>query len=109
MSTDQEYDAQADMVDEPDADEVTEVDNFVPNFTQATTTSPTYTMGLQGHPPMAQSFLSSTGDGGGAGFVSSAGASFDPFDPMLDADPFGLTASMHFPTPYNFEVNHSRP
>jgi hypothetical protein len=25
---------------------------------------------------------------------------FDPYDPMLDADPFGLSASMHFPTMY---------
>ena len=25
---------------------------------------------------------------------------FDPYDPMLDADPFGLSASMHFPTLY---------
>jgi hypothetical protein len=26
---------------------------------------------------------------------------FDPYDPMLDADPFGLSASMHFPTMYD--------
>lgn len=26
---------------------------------------------------------------------------FDPYDPMLDADPFGLSASMHFPTLYD--------
>ena len=26
--------------------------------------------------------------------------SFDPFDPMLDADPFGLSASMHYPTQF---------
>jgi hypothetical protein len=28
---------------------------------------------------------------------------FDPYDPMLDADPFGLSASMHFPTNYAFD------
>ena len=27
----------------------------------------------------------------------------DPDDPMLDADPFGLSASMHYPTAYSFE------
>lgn len=27
----------------------------------------------------------------------------DNFDPMFDADPFGLTASMHFPTTYSFD------
>jgi len=28
---------------------------------------------------------------------------FDPSDPMLDADPFGLSASMNYPTNYAFE------
>ena len=28
---------------------------------------------------------------------------FDQYDPMLDADPFGLSASMHFPTNYSFD------
>lgn len=28
---------------------------------------------------------------------------FDSYDPMLDADPFGLSASMHFPTSYSFD------
>jgi hypothetical protein len=27
----------------------------------------------------------------------------DPNDPMLDADPFGLSASMHYPTSYSFD------
>ncbi|QIW95452.1 hypothetical protein AMS68_000970 [Peltaster fructicola] len=27
----------------------------------------------------------------------------DPNDPLLDADPFGLTASMHYPTAYSFD------
>lgn len=42
--------------------------------------------------------------------LDAAGQSFDglnpiidPNDPMLDADPFGLSASMHFPTSYSFE------
>ena len=30
-------------------------------------------------------------------------AQFDPYDPMLDADPFGLSASMHFPTQFHFD------
>ena len=33
---------------------------------------------------------------------------FDPFDPMLDADPFGLTASMHFPTQFTFHESSMR-
>jgi hypothetical protein len=30
-------------------------------------------------------------------------ASFEGFD-MVDPDPFGLTASMHFPTPFSFDA-----
>jgi hypothetical protein len=30
------------------------------------------------------------------------GEIIDPDDPMLDADPFGLSASMHYPTNYHF-------
>jgi hypothetical protein len=33
---------------------------------------------------------------------------YETFDPMLDADPFGLTASMHFPTPFSFETSSMR-
>jgi hypothetical protein len=36
------------------------------------------------------------------------GTMFDPADPMLDADPFGLTASMHFPTPFSFQESSMR-
>jgi hypothetical protein len=30
---------------------------------------------------------------------------FDPYDPMLDADPFGLSASMHFPTQFSYDTS----
>lgn len=33
---------------------------------------------------------------------------FDPYDPVLDADPFGLTASMHFPTQFTFQESSMR-
>ncbi|KAL1297112.1 hypothetical protein AAFC00_004692 [Neodothiora populina] len=33
---------------------------------------------------------------------------FDPYDPMLDADPFGLSASMHFPTNYSYDQPQQR-
>ena len=32
-------------------------------------------------------------------------AMYDPYDPMLDADPFGLSASMHFPTQFSFDAS----
>ena len=37
------------------------------------------------------------------GQFSDVGEVIDPNDPMLDADPFGLSASMHYPTSYSFE------
>ena len=33
---------------------------------------------------------------------------FDPYDPSLDADPFGLTASMHFPTQFTYQESQLR-
>ncbi|KAL9096542.1 MAG: hypothetical protein Q9163_006430 [Psora crenata] len=30
----------------------------------------------------------------------------DPYDPSLDADPFGLTASMHFPTQFTYQESN---
>ena len=33
---------------------------------------------------------------------------FDPYDPNLDADPFGLTASMHFPTQFTYQEGVKR-
>lgn len=30
------------------------------------------------------------------------------YEPMLDADPFGLSASMHFQTPFSYEQNNTR-
>ena len=32
----------------------------------------------------------------------------DPSDPMLDADPFGLSASMHYPTSYSYDPHGHR-
>ena len=103
MSTDQEYDAQANMLDDPEVEESAEIDHF--NFNHA----PPHThhsISLHGHPPPATQNPESSQDPGGTGLVS--GQAFDQFDPMLDADPFGLTASMHFPTPYNYEQYQPR-
>jgi len=32
----------------------------------------------------------------------------DPYDPMIDMDPFGLSASMHFPTQFSFDTSATR-
>lgn len=56
-------------------------------------------------PAQNQSFTSPnaiapTENGQAGGVFNGMNHLFDPYDPMLDADPFGLSASMHFPTLY---------
>lgn len=52
----------------------------------------------QEHAPQGQQ-----GGGGESAAYASIPHMIDPNDPMLDADPFGLSASMHYPTSYSFE------
>ncbi|KAK8211583.1 hypothetical protein M8818_003238 [Zalaria obscura] len=60
------------------------------------------------HPPMQHPQMQKIGPDGqpqpqeGGPFMA-GNQMFDPYDPMLDADPFGLSASMHFPTNYAFD------
>ncbi|OAP57973.1 hypothetical protein AYL99_07063 [Fonsecaea erecta] len=99
--TQQEYDAQASIMDDMDGDDV-DTDSFIPNFRlPPTTTTASMSMAMQASPPTTTSAAS---DGGGSG----GGLVIDPYDPMLDADPFGLTASMHFPNPYPYPPTHTR-
>ena len=39
---------------------------------------------------------------------SSVAQLLDPYDPMLDMDPFGLSASMQFPTQFSFDTSSMR-
>lgn len=98
MSLDQGFDSQADILEDAPGDDA-EADQFIPNFRL-----PAVSMSMQGqplHPPPTMN------DAGG-GQYGSASHGFDPYDPMLDADPFGLSASMHFPTPYTYGSQQSR-
>ena len=62
-----------------------------------------FTTGPQGMPlTMAADDVGRTEAHAGFGQI------FDPADPVLDADPFGLTASMHFPTPFSFQESSMR-
>jgi hypothetical protein len=100
VSTEQEYDAQADLMDDIEAADDVDTDSFIPNFRLPPTTSTAgVQMGMQASPPMTSSAASDSG--GPASFI-------DPYDPMLDADPFGLTASMHFPNPYTYPPAQAR-
>ncbi|KAJ5692809.1 hypothetical protein N7462_002232 [Penicillium macrosclerotiorum] len=90
----QEYDAQADLVDEDH--ESSANTSYVPGFTPQSVAS-----GLSGFNPPP-------GGDGAPGDYASANHLLGQYEPMLDADPFGLSASMHFPTPFNYEQNNSR-
>ncbi|KAH0543664.1 hypothetical protein GP486_008560, partial [Trichoglossum hirsutum] len=101
VSTEQEYEAQADMVDDPDtSDHSTAPGPFPQAFLQQTA------HGL----PVSQHahHQSSAQHGDTTGPFDAVNQLFDPYDPMLDADPFGLSASMHFPTPFSFETSSMR-
>ncbi|KAF2712896.1 hypothetical protein K504DRAFT_356389, partial [Pleomassaria siparia CBS 279.74] len=105
----QEYEEQADMIDDQDPSD----HSAGPGPFPQTFPPPQQSMHNQMHPPMPPTqnppFASSAAlaphDGGAVGTGTGTGAVYnginhlyDPFDPMLDADPFGLSASMHFPT-----------
>lgn len=126
MSTEQEYDTQHanSMLDDPDADgdgSDPSPDQMHGHFPQQfeqqqqrpppmPTTSGFYQQPVQGHPQMMPqpqhmpgSSSAPNGPGGGGQFDM-----IDPTDPMLDADPFGLSASMHYNTAYSFEQPNQR-
>jgi hypothetical protein len=90
------------MVDDQDPSEIAGPGPYPAPFEQLPTTSAQQQQQQQlGAPQMAH--------------VGANGSSFgsmtqllDPYDPMLDMDPFGLSASMHFPTQFNFDTSSMR-
>ena len=95
-NSEQEYDAQADLVDEDQDGSVNTP--YVPGFTPQSVASGSHNLSGFNAPP----------GGEGSGDFGSANHLLGQYEPMLDADPFGLSASMHFPTPFNYEQNNSR-
>ena len=93
----QEYDAQADLVDE-DHDGSVNTPYGVPGFTPQSVASGSHMTGFNAPP----------GGDANPGDFGNANHLMGQYEPMLDADPFGLSASMHFPTPFNYEQNNSR-
>jgi hypothetical protein len=92
----QEYDAQADMVDD-DHDGSTNA-SYVPGFTPQSMASGSHNM---------SGFNQPSAEGTPSDFGNS-NPLLGQYEPMLDTDPFGLSASMHFPTPFNYEHSGSR-
>jgi hypothetical protein len=98
----QEYDAQADMIDDEHESSVT-ASPFVPGFNPAgsvqNTSHPMTSHGINPYHPSGE---------GVSGAYGNTNAILGNYEPMLDADPFGLSASMHFQTPFSYEQNNSR-
>jgi hypothetical protein len=85
VSTEQEYESQADMVDDPDASEIAGPGPYPAPFEPIPTTN--------GPLQQQQQQMSQAGSNGQQ--FNSMTQLLDPYDPMLDMDPFGLSASMH--------------
>ena len=121
MSTEQEYDAHADMLDDENpSDRDVGPGPYPQTFNQQpASTSQQMPMGMQSQPPVQQMQsmqqmqpmqpppTSQAMDPNNPTY-SGMNPGFDPYDPMLDADPFGLTASMHFPTQFTFQESSMR-
>lgn len=103
----QEYDAQADIVDDEPSDQSAGPNPYAPAFpipiaqqgVMSNQTSPNQAPSQAYQSPATLQPSDSNANGNfGLNQV------FDPYDPMLDADPFGLSASMHFPTQFSYET-----
>ncbi|KAF2433238.1 hypothetical protein EJ08DRAFT_584354 [Tothia fuscella] len=106
-----EYDAQDDMVDQEDSTEASAAPGpFPPPFANGG-------MPPNGMPQPQPPHMPSNGPNQALqaqpsqihapdtnGQFGSMNHMFNPYDPMLDADPFGLSASMHFPTQFQFDA-----
>lgn len=104
MSTEQEYDEQGELIeDQEPSDQSAGPGPFPQPFAQQSSMQPP--MPPAQNPPYTAPAALAPADNGGVGSVFNTGHHlFDPYDPMLDADPFGLSASMHFPTQFTYET-----
>lgn len=109
MSTEQEYESQADMVDDPEPAESGPGPYPEPipqqqHLSQQQILNPQNPQnpqqpGIPGQP---------INMGAGAQNFGSMTQMLDPYDPMLDLDPFGLSASMQFPSSFSFDTSSMR-
>jgi len=105
VSTEQEYDAQADMVDDQETTESGPgpYPEPIPPPQQHQHQQP-----LGQHHAQQQQVGHAQQIGDGAQGYSSMSQLLDPYDSMLDMDPFGLSASMQFPTSFSFDTSSMR-
>ncbi|KAL8825328.1 MAG: hypothetical protein Q9170_007836 [Blastenia crenularia] len=98
----QEYDAPADMLDEDPSDQSAGPGPYPDFYYQhSAPANQKLAMGMQTQAPMSMQPppTSQVMDAHGM-MLGPMGQPLDPFNPMLDADPFGLDRSMHFPTQF---------
>jgi hypothetical protein len=91
VSTEQEYESQADMVDDQDPSELAGPGPYPAPFGQM----PPNPANQHGAQQQQQQ-------------ISQAGDNPATFSSMLDMNPFGLSASMHFPTQFTFDTSSMR-
>ena len=106
----QEYDAHADMIDDTDPSDHSAGPGPYPQPFQEHPYHPNQQqppLGSQNPSLMQPPTTLQPGDPRAAQY-GSMNQIFDPFDSMLDADPFGLTASMQFPTQFSFQESSMR-
>ena len=106
------------MLEQADPDDISDPSpdrlhgNYPPQFNQhqQPPTSDYYQAPMSEQPQMMsqQAMQASSNPPSTDGQFSTMGEMIDPNDPMLDADPFGLSASMHYPTSYSFEQPSQR-
>ena len=101
--SEQEYDAQADMIDDEHESSVG-TSSFVPGYNPSSSVSnASHPMNPHGMNP----YNHSSGEAVNGAYGNTS-AMMGNYEPMLDADPFGLSASMHFQTPFSYEQNNAR-
>lgn len=93
----QEYDAQADMLDDPDnAENGSDPNAYVTDFSRPPVPTGQGRVGLPGASSMQA-------DDADPSMYHAGNSLFNQFEPVLDSDTFGLSASMHFQTPFSYE------
>ncbi|OJK05197.1 hypothetical protein ASPACDRAFT_56585 [Aspergillus aculeatus ATCC 16872] len=106
----QEYDAQADMIDD-EHESAVGASSYVSGYNNPGSVAPgAHPMGQHGlnqyHPHAAEGTNGAYGTNNAP--TTSSNHILGNYEPMLDADPFGLSASMHFQTPFSYEQNSTR-
>jgi hypothetical protein len=104
VGIEQEYESQADMVEDQDPAE-SGPGPYPESFSNVAHQSSPQSLNRQQQ--LGQQTAGLPLPGTSQGF-SSMTQLLDPYDPMLDMDPFGLSASMQFPTQFSFDTSSMR-